>query len=133
MKKFLSLCMAALLCLGLFGCAGSSIVKIGFVGSETAHAWSGRFKSYNGSETRQITADGSAMELRCALTAGEGWLGVSVETLDGRQLFSVNTQAGDFSDDSLRFDLLPGETKYLLRVTGEQAKNGSFNLDWSFE
>jgi len=133
MKKVLALTLVALFAaLALSGCAQSQIVKTGFVGSSGNSAWSGRFASYRGFEEKRVSGGGNIMCLDYKLAAESGRLRVSVETPDGTPLFSADTGQGDAAYDA-RFPLTGDNTVFILRVTGERAKNGSFQLEWRFE
>jgi len=126
MKKLFAAILAALL-LGLAACgtAGSVIVKTGFVGSSGAHSWSGRFKSYNGSEAKQINVkdDGDTLVITYELTVEAGELRVRVEDRQGQ----VRVDTGEVMSGKIH---VAGAGRYLLRVVGEEAKNGSFALNW---
>ena len=132
MKKRLSLCLAVtLLCLLFAGCTvtSSKVVKIGYVGSETSRSWSGRFKSYNGYEAKQISIPKGAETLRVkfSLAAEEGTLRFTA--LDnGLEMFDP----GEVAEGDWELALSSG-TKLTLRMEGEQAKNGNFALSWEFE
>ena len=132
MKKLLALCLAmALLCLLLAGCTVSSskVVKTGYVGNETSRSWSGRFKSYNGYEAKRIAIpkDAATLRVKFSLAAEEGTLRFTAEK-DGLEIFDPK----EVLEGTWELSLDPG-AKVTLRVTGEQAKNGSFALEWEFE
>jgi len=131
MKKLFALILAVtLLCLALPSCAGSSVVKVGFTGSSGANSWSGRFKSYNGWETRRITVpdvdENTAMVIGYALACESGTLRITVEDSKGLEL--VDT--GEVTEGAIH---LGNSGKYLLRVIGEGAHNGSFALQWAIK
>jgi len=129
-KKWVSLCLAAaLLCLLFAACTASSVVKIGYAGTETSNSWKGRFKSYNGYETKRIFApkEAQTLRLRFRLDDETGALRFRVEK-DGAECFDP----GEVREGTWEALLVPG-AKYALRLSGEQAKNGSFALEWAFE
>ena len=133
MKKLLSICLSAvLLCLVLAGCTvtSSRIVKTGYAGSETSRSWSGRFKSYNGYESKQIAIPKGAetLKLQFSLAAEEGTLRFTALHADGRELFDPE----EVAEGTWELALNPG-MKVVLRMEGNQAKNGSFQLEWEFE
>ena len=130
MKKLLSLCLA-LACLVFAGCAVSSskVVKTGYVGSETSRAWSGRFKSYNGYEAKQISIPKGAETLRVSFSvaAETGTLRFTAEQ-DGTECFDPK----EVLEGTWEMALPPG-AKITLRITGDAAQNGSFALAWEFD
>jgi hypothetical protein len=134
-KKWVSLCLAAaLLCLLFAGCTASKVVKIGYADTETSHSWKGRFKSYNGYETKRISVpkDATALKLKFRLSAETGALRFTAYA-DGREIFDPE----EIMEGTWELALNPGPggpgAKYALRITGEQAKNGGFALEWEFD
>jgi len=131
MKKPLSLFLALSLCLVLAACtvSTSKVVRTGYVSNQTSGSWSGRFKSYDGFEAKQISIPKGAETLRVkfSLAAEEGTLRFTAQK-DGREYFDPD----DVLEGTWEEALTPG-ARYALRIAGGQAKNGSFSLEWEFE
>ena len=133
MKKLLSLSLAALLCLALAGCVagGSNVVKTGFVSTQTARAWEARFKSYNGYESKVVTIPKGAGTLLViySVAAETGTLCFTLE--DAAGLVILSSEEAGMPEGTVTRLAQSGE-KYILRITGDEAKNGSFSLEWEF-
>ncbi|MDR1465782.1 MAG: hypothetical protein LBJ11_10870 [Oscillospiraceae bacterium] len=134
MKKSLALLLAALpfvLCFA--GCAGSKdkAKKLGFIGNETDQIWEGVFQSYDGTESKRIRLKkGQNFILSYNLTAaGEGTLTVTIEETNGKARYTVSNSEADATDTIT----LNGAAAYVVRVTGKNAKDGSFALSWKFD
>ena len=88
-------------------------------------SWSGRFQSYHGSETKRVTVPkGMDLFVTYKLAAESGDLRVTVENPKG--MVYVDTE--QVKEGTITVAHEGG--KYLLRVVGEDAKNGSFELKW---
>jgi len=109
MKKALAVFLAALLCLALGGCGAARadrVTKTGFVGSSTSTKWTGRFKSYNGSESKVVRArEGKTLVISFALEAEEGELLFTAEGPDGMERF--NTGDADVKEGTLNIESVP--------------------------
>ncbi|MCL2495148.1 MAG: hypothetical protein FWE98_05770 [Oscillospiraceae bacterium] len=127
-KKAFALILAALLGLAFVGCQGASNTMVGYSETNTSRSWQGRFKSYQGTQTKALgTPEEGSLLLRYELAAETGELRMALETNGGEVLFEA--KAGDAG----AFDLaLQGSVRYLLRIEGKGAENGSFKLAWEF-
>jgi len=133
MKRALSLCLAALLCLLLAGCVASSskVVRTGYTSNQSSRAWSGRFKSYNGYESKVVTIPKGYDTLRVtySVAAEAGTLRFTLEEAGG--LVLLDSHEVDTPEGTIEHLGAAGE-KYVLRITGDAAQNGSFALEWEF-
>jgi len=128
MKKVFALILAALLGLALVGCQGTSNLMVDYDETNTSRSWQGRFKSYQGTQSKTLdTPEEGSLVLHYELAVETGELSMTLETMEGEALFEAN--AGDAGE----FDfMLQDSGHYLLRIAGEKAKNGSFTLAWEF-
>jgi len=134
MKKLISFTLAAaLLCMMFAGCGApmSKAVKIGYVSSQSSRAWEARFKSYEGYESKRVAIpkDANVLKIAYSVAAETGTLRFTLEDVGGTVLLDsqeVETPQGTVER------LGQGGEKYILRITGDGAKNGSFALAWEF-
>jgi len=134
MKKLFSLTLAAaLLCIAIAGCGASmnKAVKTGYVSSQSSRAWQGRFKSYNGYESKRVTIpkDADTLKITYSVSAESGTLRFTLLDADGIVL--LDTQEVETPEGTVT-RLGRGGEKYYLRITGDGAQNGSFALEWAF-
>ena len=131
MKKILTFCLAAaLFCVIFSGCDATQtdrVSKSGSFSSTSSTKWNGRFKSYNGSESKVIRAkEGMDLVITFALSTEEGEFFLTVENQNG---IVLNTRDEKTDEGTLSIGF---EGSLRLRITGEHAKNGSFTLSWEF-
>ena len=96
--------------------------------------WKGSFERMNGQKTKRLIpprSDAPQYEftLDYELNVTEGDLTLTIETTGGEVIWS-SAEYGHYGQEERTSQLLPRKNRYLLRITANNAVDGSYDLKW---